>query len=197
MLPREVRGRFFQKRVFHFELTVPALQFPDPLGVRRVRRQRLPGKLLPVILHPEPESGIVNTDFPRHLGNWQRVLGHLPGGLLLKLRSVSFRFSRHSIPFLSGEDPIGSPVRKLWGTSIVAMFSVRPCPPSWLAALRPGGRLVFVIADTQLVVCADKRPDGGASGQVSPYSAGFMHARTSAALDPDPGPQPAMTAGAS
>jgi len=57
------------------------------------------------------------------------------------------------------------------------MFSVRPCPPSWLAALRPGGRLVFVIADTQLVVCADKRPDGGASGQVSPFSAGFMQER--------------------
>ena len=28
------------------------------------------------------------------------------------------RFSRHLIPFLSGENPIGSPVRKIWGTSI-------------------------------------------------------------------------------
>jgi len=81
--------------------------------------------------------------------------------------------------------------------AIVAMFSVRPCPPSWLAALRPGGRIVFVIAGTQLVVCADKRPDGGASGQADAYSAGFMHARTSAAPDPDPDPQPAMTTGAS
>ncbi len=27
------------------------------------------------------------------------------------------RFPRHSIPFLSGENPIGSPVRKIWGTS--------------------------------------------------------------------------------
>jgi protein-L-isoaspartate O-methyltransferase len=69
--------------------------------------------------------------------------------------------------------------RDLPGTfdAIVAMFSVRPCPSSWLAALRPGGRLVFVIAGTQLVVCADKRPDGGAAGQVDPYSAGFMRER--------------------
>ena len=28
------------------------------------------------------------------------------------------RFPRHLIPFLSGENPIGSPVRKIWGTSI-------------------------------------------------------------------------------
>jgi hypothetical protein len=27
------------------------------------------------------------------------------------------RFSWHSIPFLSGENPIGFPVRKIWGTS--------------------------------------------------------------------------------
>jgi hypothetical protein len=27
------------------------------------------------------------------------------------------RFPRHLIPFLSGENPIGSPVRKIWGTS--------------------------------------------------------------------------------
>jgi hypothetical protein len=26
-------------------------------------------------------------------------------------------FPRHLIPFLSGENPIGSPVRKIWGTS--------------------------------------------------------------------------------
>lgn len=61
--------------------------------------------------------------------------------------------------------------------AIVAMFSVRPCPPSWLAALRPGGRMVFAIAGTTLVVCADKRPGGGASGLVDAYTAGFMEAR--------------------
>jgi protein-L-isoaspartate O-methyltransferase len=82
--------------------------------------------------------------------------------------------------------------------AIVATFSVRPCPPAWLAALRPGGRIVFVIADTQLVVCADKRPDGGATGRVDAYSAGFMQARGSAVPDPDPGDRPpAMTGGVS
>jgi protein-L-isoaspartate O-methyltransferase len=77
--------------------------------------------------------------------------------------------------------------------TIVAMFSVRPCPPSWLAALRPGGRIVFVIAGTQLVVCADKNPDGSASGQVNPYSAGFMQERH-AVQEPETG-QPDMEDG--
>ncbi len=56
--------------------------------------------------------------------------------------------------------------------AIIASFSVRPCPASWLAALRPGGRVVFVIAGTQLLVYAAKRPDGGAAGRVDAYSAG-------------------------
>ena len=31
------------------------------------------------------ESGITNAEFPRHLGNWQPVIDHLPGDLLLEL----------------------------------------------------------------------------------------------------------------
>ena len=30
------------------------------------------------------------------------------------------------IPFLSGENPIGSPVRKIWGTSIAAELFISP-----------------------------------------------------------------------
>jgi len=88
-------------------------------------------------------------------------------------------------------------VHALPGTfdAIIAMFSVRPCPPSWLAALRPGGRIVFVIADTQLVVCADKTPDGGAIGQVNAYSAGFMQERHAEHSQESETGQPAVKGG--
>ena len=48
---------------------------------------------------------------------------------------------------------------------IVSTVAVRPIPASWLAALRPGGRLVTTITGTSLIVTADKTPDGGASGR--------------------------------
>jgi protein-L-isoaspartate O-methyltransferase len=61
---------------------------------------------------------------------------------------------------------------------IVSMMSVAPIPTSWLAALRPSGRLVTVLAGTGLLVTADKTPDGGAAGRVEWYRAGFMAARS-------------------
>jgi len=61
---------------------------------------------------------------------------------------------------------------------IVSMMSVAPVPASWLAGLRPGGRMVTVLAGTGLLVTADKTPDGGAVGRVEWYRAGFMAARS-------------------
>jgi protein-L-isoaspartate O-methyltransferase len=61
---------------------------------------------------------------------------------------------------------------------IVSMMSVAPIPESWLAALRPRGRLVTVLAGTGLLVTADKTPDGGAAGRTEWYRAGFMAARS-------------------
>lgn len=60
---------------------------------------------------------------------------------------------------------------------IVATVAVRPIPAAWLAALRPGGRLVATIAGTSLIVTADRDDDGGATGRVEWDRAGFMHAR--------------------
>ncbi|MFK0154628.1 protein-L-isoaspartate(D-aspartate) O-methyltransferase [Streptomyces sp. NPDC090493] len=60
---------------------------------------------------------------------------------------------------------------------IVSTVSVRTVPASWLAALRPGGRLVTTLAGTGLVVTADKTDDGGAVGRVEPDPAGFMRTR--------------------
>ncbi|MET7896983.1 hypothetical protein [Streptomyces mirabilis] len=60
---------------------------------------------------------------------------------------------------------------------IVSTVSVRPVPASWLAALRPGGRLVTTIAGTGLILTADKTEDGGAVGRIAPAAAGFMRTR--------------------
>jgi protein-L-isoaspartate O-methyltransferase len=60
---------------------------------------------------------------------------------------------------------------------IIATTSVSPVPASWLAALRPGGRLVTTISGTCLIITADKTPDGGAAGRAEWHKAGFMTAR--------------------
>ncbi|MFC4007791.1 methyltransferase domain-containing protein [Nonomuraea purpurea] len=61
---------------------------------------------------------------------------------------------------------------------IVSMVSVRPIPPSWLAALKPGGRLVTVIANTSLIVTAVKTADGKAVGHIARDWAMFMPTRS-------------------
>ena len=61
---------------------------------------------------------------------------------------------------------------------IIATVAVRPVPASWLTALRPGGRLVTTITGTNLIITADKTPDGGASGRTEWDRAGFMHSRS-------------------
>ncbi|MEU5476682.1 methyltransferase domain-containing protein [Streptomyces mirabilis] len=72
---------------------------------------------------------------------------------------------------LTGSLPDGSYDR------IVSSVAVPAVPVSWLKALAPGGRLVTTLADTALVIVADKSPDGGAVGYIAPEAAGFMSAR--------------------
>ncbi|MFF4205621.1 methyltransferase domain-containing protein [Streptomyces sp. NPDC001668] len=72
---------------------------------------------------------------------------------------------------LTGDLPGGSYDR------IISTVSVPAVPTSWLESLAPGGRLVTTIADTGLVIVADKTSDGGAVGRVAPEAAGFMSAR--------------------
>jgi protein-L-isoaspartate O-methyltransferase len=60
---------------------------------------------------------------------------------------------------------------------IIATVAVRPVPASWLAGLRPGGRLVTTIAGTGLILTADKTDDGGALGRIEWDRAGFMLSR--------------------
>lgn len=60
---------------------------------------------------------------------------------------------------------------------LVAMVSARGVPASWLAALRPGGRLVTTIAFTSLMVVAEVRSDGTAEGGVASDHGHFMTVR--------------------
>ncbi|GAA4239243.1 methyltransferase domain-containing protein [Actinomadura meridiana] len=67
---------------------------------------------------------------------------------------------------------------------IVSMVSVRPIPPTWLAALKPGGRLVTTVTNTTLIITADRTADGGAVGWVERDRAGFMATRSAGDYPP-------------
>ncbi|MEU0100397.1 methyltransferase domain-containing protein [Streptomyces sp. NPDC006267] len=60
---------------------------------------------------------------------------------------------------------------------IISTVALPTVPASWLQALAPGGRLVTTIANTGLVIVADRTPEGGAVGRVAPQAAGFMRGR--------------------
>jgi protein-L-isoaspartate O-methyltransferase len=69
---------------------------------------------------------------------------------------------------------------------IVSMTAVRPVPPSWLAALCPGGRLVTTITGTTAILAADKLADGRAFGRIERDWAGFMASRHGPGYPPQP-----------
>src|ERR1700676_1818379 len=174
-LQRSWHTRFFQKRVLELKLADTALQFPDSLAVGHIGRQRLPGEFPPVCLYPEPECGIVDIEFARYLRYRPRRRGvdHFLDGLLLQLRSVMLWFSRHFIPFLSGENPIGSPVRKIWGTSVCASRCLPAAGRGGCGAQPPRAR------SRQPVTAAALARALPAAGE----AAGFAHVLDGAALD--------------
>jgi FtsP/CotA-like multicopper oxidase with cupredoxin domain len=59
---------------------------------------------------------------PHYLGNRQRVIDHLLGGLLLELGRVLFRFPRHSFPVPFRMRSYWIPVRQVIGTSDTVML---------------------------------------------------------------------------
>ncbi|MFC9342890.1 protein-L-isoaspartate O-methyltransferase [Streptomyces sp. NPDC057020] len=60
---------------------------------------------------------------------------------------------------------------------IVSTVAVPTVPASWMDGLRTGGRLVTTLANTGLIVTADKTADGGAVGRTELDAAGFMRTR--------------------
>jgi protein-L-isoaspartate O-methyltransferase len=73
---------------------------------------------------------------------------------------------------------------------IVSMVSMPTVPPSWLDALKPGGRLVTVIARTALIITANKAQDADgavyAQGRVERDWAMFMPTRSGVTYPPRP-----------
>lgn len=67
---------------------------------------------------------------------------------------------------------------------IVATVSVKPIPAGWLAALKPGGRLVTTLTHMSVIVVADKTDDGGAVGHTARDWAMFMRTRDGADYPP-------------
>ncbi|MEU2867732.1 protein-L-isoaspartate(D-aspartate) O-methyltransferase [Streptomyces olivoreticuli] len=61
---------------------------------------------------------------------------------------------------------------------LVAMVSARGIPASWRAAVRPGGQLVTTIANTSLMVIAEKHADGTATGHIAAEQGHFMTVRS-------------------
>lgn len=88
----------------------------------------------------------------------------------------------HEPPLLAG-DATG-PLHGRWDR-IVATVSVRPIPPSWLAALNTGGRLATTISGMSVILTAEKRSDGTAIGRIERDQAMFMRTRTGADYPPD------------
>ncbi|WP_030740266.1 protein-L-isoaspartate O-methyltransferase [Streptomyces sp. NRRL S-31] len=70
--------------------------------------------------------------------------------------------------------------RELPGTydRIVSMVSVPRIPAAWVTALAPGGRLVTTLANTGLILTADKTDDGRAVGRIEWDRAAFMATRS-------------------
>ena len=89
---------------------------------------------------------------------------------LAELRTLSAQ----EVADATGELPEGEYDR------MIATVSVRPVPRSWLAALRPGGRIVTTIAQTSLLVSAELERGLVARGSVQPDPASFMRTRSGA-----------------
>lgn len=63
------------------------------------------------------------------------------------------------------------------GDRIAAMVAVPGIPASWLASLKPDGRLAVSIAGTSVTIAARKLEDGSAWGRVELEPGGFMRTR--------------------
>ena len=61
MLPREVRGCFFQEGVFHLQFSVLPLEFAQPGALGYLQRRLVFRVLFPVGSYPVTERGLADT----------------------------------------------------------------------------------------------------------------------------------------
>lgn len=151
----------------------------------------LPGLIVQMLRHTHIDAGLDVLDVGTGSGYGCAVLAHRLGDQHVTSIDVDAYLSAVAAERLAG---IGlcpqvmtcDATGPLPGSydRIVSTVAVRPIPVSWLAALRPGGRLVTTLADTALILTADKTSDGGATGRIEWDRAGFMPTRTDADYPP-------------
>ena len=79
MLPREVRGCFFQERVLHFQLAVEPFEFPQPGPLRYLQRRLMFCMLFPLGPDPVAERRLVDPQLPRDIRYSTRGFYYHPG----------------------------------------------------------------------------------------------------------------------
>jgi protein-L-isoaspartate O-methyltransferase len=148
----------------------------------------LPGLIVGMLHLLNPEPGQQVLDIGTGSGYSAALLGHRLGDELVTSIDVDaylVQAARHRLEGFgrqprmvvadaTGELPEGEYDR------MIATVSVRPVPRSWLAALRPGGRIVTTIAQTSLLVSATLERGLVARGSVQPDPASFMRTRSGA-----------------
>ncbi|MGH3693564.1 MAG: methyltransferase domain-containing protein [Pseudonocardiaceae bacterium] len=156
----------------------------------------LPGLIVAMLRHAYVYDGADVLDVGTGSGYGCAVLAHRLGDRYVTSVDVDAYLTKVAAERLEGIglrprvmtcDATG-PLRGTYDR-IVSMVAVRPIPASWLAALRPGGRLVTTISGTALILTADKTDDGGAIGHIQWDRAGFMHTRTGSDYPPGLGDQ--------
>jgi protein-L-isoaspartate O-methyltransferase len=148
----------------------------------------LPGLIVRMLHLLNPEPGQQVLDIGTGSGYSAALLAHRLGDDLVTSIDVDAylvktardrlegfgRRPRMVVADATGELPEGEYDR------MIATVSVRPVPRSWLAALRPGGRIVTTIAQTSLLVSAELERGLVARGSVQADPASFMRTRSGA-----------------
>ncbi|MGH3885799.1 MAG: methyltransferase domain-containing protein [Pseudonocardiaceae bacterium] len=151
----------------------------------------LPGLVVQMLRHAHVYEGADVLDVGTGSGYGCAVLAQRLGGQHVTSIDVDAYLTEVAAERLAGiglrpQVMTGDATGPLRGTydRIVSTVAVRPIPASWLAALRPGGRLVTTITGTALIITADKTDNGGAIGRVEWDRAGFMPTRAGADYPP-------------
>jgi protein-L-isoaspartate O-methyltransferase len=152
----------------------------------------LPGLIVRMLHLLAPEPGEQVLDIGTGSGYSAALLGHRLGDEMVTSIDVDAylvqaardrlegfgRRPRMVVADATGELPEGEYDR------MIATVSVRPVPRSWLATLRPGGRIVTTIAQTSLLVSATLERGLVARGSVEADPASFMRTRSGANYPP-------------
>jgi protein-L-isoaspartate O-methyltransferase len=169
-----------QLGALHADFAVPG----EPAAGRPTSSATLPGLVVRMYRHARITDGMDVLDVGTGSGYGAAVLcQHLGAGHVTSIDVDSYLVSAAAErlgaiglrPCMAAVDATG-PLPGSYDR-IVSMVAVRPVPASWLAALRPGGRLVTTLTGTTAILTADKQDDGRAFGRIERDWAGFMAAR--------------------